>query len=537
MDFKKYAVDNFFINGEFKRNSNRGVKHKAFFDLLKTHLGKKTDSRSELLFILFNTADTADSIGKCLVCKLPTKFTNIHVGYTNYCSTTCMHNDAELSFRRHENSKKGMIKKYGVSNPMLCDSIKNKVSSTIKSRYGKSWYVETEPFKNASVSTNLERYGYTNPQQSPSLKEEIRRIISEKYSRKSPRNFTSNRTQQLEKIKCQASELNIELDTSDFDIHTNLTDQSITYSHACGHTWSAPTSELPACPICHRGSKSETELKEFILSLGVDAKFNDRKMIAPLELDVFIPSKMIAIEMNGLYWHHDDSGRTSIKCKTDICENIGIQLISIWEHEWNNIDCRNKIKNSIRVKLGMGKKIAARTLSLYVPTAKEEKDFLDAHHIQKSVKSTWRIALVDRHNNIIMLMTAGKCRFGSSHELELLRLCSKDDTIVMGGFAKMIKVLRRKHPAKTIISFCDRRFNNGRGYVAQGFALNGSAKPNYLWWKHKTFLSRYATMKHLLPKLLGNENYSDLLSESENMKANGWRKISDAGNLRFDLVL
>ena len=67
---------------------------------------------------------------------------------------------------------------------------------------------------------------------------------------------------------------------------------------------------------------------------------NCRNIIAPLEIDIFIPSKNIAIEYDGLYWHSSNkfSGRTIEKKyhlnKTEQCLKKGIKLIHIFENEW-----------------------------------------------------------------------------------------------------------------------------------------------------------------------------------------------------------
>ncbi|MCK9320064.1 hypothetical protein, partial [Methanoculleus sp.] len=60
------------------------------------------------------------------------------------------------------------------------------------------------------------------------------------------------------------------------------------------------------CPTCANEkviSSYELELQDFIKSLNIDYVFQDRKILNGKELDIFIPSKKVAIEFNGLYWH------------------------------------------------------------------------------------------------------------------------------------------------------------------------------------------------------------------------------------------
>lgn len=53
-------------------------------------------------------------------------------------------------------------------------------------------------------------------------------------------------------------------------------------------------------------SKKEKEILSFINSLNIETIENDRLVVSPNELDIFIPSHNIGIEFNGLYWHSNE---------------------------------------------------------------------------------------------------------------------------------------------------------------------------------------------------------------------------------------
>jgi len=55
-------------------------------------------------------------------------------------------------------------------------------------------------------------------------------------------------------------------------------------------------------------SKIELSLVEFVKSLNIPIQHSNRTIIAPLELDIVIPSKKLAIEFNGNYWHSEQRG-------------------------------------------------------------------------------------------------------------------------------------------------------------------------------------------------------------------------------------
>lgn len=73
--------------------------------------------------------------------------------------------------------------------------------------------------------------------------------------------------------------------------------------------------------------------------------FNSRKVISPKELDIYFPELHKAIEINGNYWHSDkiikkrtrNKYPTSYdyhKMKYDLCIQKDIELIFIWEKDW-----------------------------------------------------------------------------------------------------------------------------------------------------------------------------------------------------------
>lgn len=95
---------------------------------------------------------------------------------------------------------------------------------------------------------------------------------------------------------------------------------------------------MQLCKNCEKySSNEELELRKFISS-AVDSKIlnNVHSIIPPYELDIVVPEKKLAIEFNGLYWHNDSKIDNKYHLrKTKLCEEKGIQLIHIFEDEWN----------------------------------------------------------------------------------------------------------------------------------------------------------------------------------------------------------
>lgn len=94
---------------------------------------------------------------------------------------------------------------------------------------------------------------------------------------------------------------------------------------------------LKCNPLSSSHSKNETAIAEFLKMNGCeDIVENTRGIIPPKELDIFIPSKHLAIEYNGIWWHSLANGTPLDyhQSKSDACKNLGIDLVHILDHEW-----------------------------------------------------------------------------------------------------------------------------------------------------------------------------------------------------------
>ena len=78
-----------------------------------------------------------------------------------------------------------------------------------------------------------------------------------------------------------------------------------------GEFWQTPNNHLQGhgCPKCAVGkntSSEENEISEYIEGLIDDnIILNSRDIISPNELDIYVPSRNVAFEYDGLYWHSD----------------------------------------------------------------------------------------------------------------------------------------------------------------------------------------------------------------------------------------
>ena len=101
-------------------------------------------------------------------------------------------------------------------------------------------------------------------------------------------------------------------------------------------------------PIAVQGTPSSYELtvRGWLDELNIAYDSNRRDIIAPKELDIYLPDFNLAIEINGCYWHStNEKPRNYHADKYNRCFNAGIKLITLWE-DWIQDEpeaCRNLI--------------------------------------------------------------------------------------------------------------------------------------------------------------------------------------------------
>ena len=259
-----------------------------------------------------------------------------------------------------------------------------------------------------------------------------------------------------------------------------------------------------------------------------------RDVIAPYELDIYIPEKRLAIEFNGAYWYNTSAGKDSEYhlAKTNMCEARGIHLIHIWEWDW--VNNRNKVFRRLMAYLGENcYTLFARKCHASVLTAREDieqaKDMLNNIHLQGDIPAKVYVALYDDDGKMEAVMSFGKPRFNKDYQWELYRYCS--DEKVIGGASKLLKCFVRNYYPKSIITYADRCWSskNSNVYKAMGFEYVGDSKPSYVYAnRNGQILSRYQCQKARIAEEGDNE-----LKETEIMAKKGYFKVYDCGNLIY----
>lgn len=283
-------------------------------------------------------------------------------------------------------------------------------------------------------------------------------------------------------------------------------------------------------------SQGERELYNYIQEIcEYKVLHNIKNVIDTYELDIYIPDMKLAVEFNGSYWHSTLNKEENYhQLKTLACAKQGIQLIHVFEYEWNNPIKQSKIKQYLADRISNKSEIKyAREFDVVEIESSKAAEFCDIYHLQGQAKSKINIALMDRQTKEVYgVMTFGSPRFSSICEYELIRLAYKTDVKIVGGSERMFKHFIEKYNPNSIVSYCDISKFKGNVYIKLGFTAEEISKPNYVWVQEHTgdVLSRYQTMKSDLVKQ--GKGTSDE-TEYDIMTKLGYFKICDSGNLRL----
>ena len=277
----------------------------------------------------------------------------------------------------------------------------------------------------------------------------------------------------------------------------------------------------PKCAIGSRPSKPETELFDFIKTLAPDAEQSDRTLLAGKELDIVVPSRKLAFEFNGLWWHSERMG-TQLNYhqdKTDAAAASGYRLIHIFSDEWENHRawCEAHIRNVLNVPARI---IYARKCEVEQhESAVGVRQFLEENHLQGFRGG--RSIVLKYDGEIVACAIVSKTIYGT---VELARWCVKLGLQVVGGFSKVTKLL----PAG-IISYCDTSKYDGSGYEASGWTKVADGQPSYHYTDGIERVGRQHFQKHkLLARGAVGENEVDLAASEGFYRIGGCRQLKFA---------
>lgn len=270
-------------------------------------------------------------------------------------------------------------------------------------------------------------------------------------------------------------------------------------------------------------SDIEQMIQDYVASLVGDAVFNDKKILEGKELDIYVPSKKVAIEIDGLVWHcskFKPDYPVQLSKKTDICESLGIRLMHFYDDE-----VREKlpiVKSIIASALGVyDRKIFARKCEMKKIDRATGDEFFQNNHIAGTARASMYYGLF-YNGELVQCVSFGNNRFTKDKKLELIRMATSLNTQVLGGFSKLLSNVDECE------SYVDRRIYNGSGYVSSGWTLLNKTKNGYYYTDFAHRYPRQMFMKKNMQKMWPDVNIE--LREEDICRQHGLYQIYNCGN-------
>lgn len=518
-----------------KYKKTNEYKKKLLLSIEKTNLNKYGEK------YWFQTKEYKDGIKKKYGNE---KFTNIEKA-----KRTKLKKYSNENYNNISKNKQTKLERYGNENY----NNRNKWSKTMIKKYGSlSTQNQKEKllemlnkniigFKSEKYLEYLKNMGVSNAAQLEIVKEKKQKkrrekdynnlYNSNKFARSTPLftldDYVSQEKGKLYKFKCNKC--------------GNIFEDNIHQNH------------IPSCPNCYNikigKSLVEDEVFDFINDNLPNYKVyrNYRGLLNKKELDIYIPEKNIAIEIDGLYWHSELRGKSKNYHldKTNECLSKHIQLIHIFDVEWiqkTNI-VMGRLKNILNINNSITR-IYARKCIIKEISSKEKNRFLNKFHLQGEDKSKYKLGLF-YNKELISVMTFGKLRVAlgnkktSNDTYELIRFVSSNRHLVVGGASKLLSYFVKNYKPNRVISYADKRWSVGNLYNKLGFKLISNTPSNY-WYvgpnrydlipKH-----RFNFRKNVLENKL--KTFNKDLTEWQNMQLNGYDRIWDCGSLKYELII
>lgn len=521
----------------------------------------------------------------CPVCGSPNVYSRkklySHVpygGWSLYCSKECTYKSDQrkekfeqsmiashgvpysgMSETINEKRNQSMIERYGETVPLRVEQIKNKQAETMKSRYG-GYTFASEPLSLKASSTMMERFGVAYARMNEEVNDKARKTLIDRFGGPTPlaspvvrekvsETLKSKSNEERDSIRARTSSTSLErynrtyyqrrhmLDSVDRLL--NDKEELVRLYHELGSlealgrhlevdpkTIRSILSDIKLVDSWNR-SLGETELCDYLTSLGAEIETNVRGVIPNYEIDILVKGQNLLIEYNGIYWHSTKfKDKNYHKKKADLAEELGYQLIQVWEDDWAHSQKRKILESKFAHLLGCSgsSSIYGRLTTISKIPYSEASKFLNLYHLQGERTGSEYIGLFFDGSLVAVMVLLKK-----KQAITIARYATSSQ--VLGGFSKLLAYVKKVYDWDQIVTYADRTISTGDLYHKTGFMLERITPPGLWYVKGNNRFRREAFMKHKLPLLFQSVDLSK--TEEEIMLENGYLTLFDAGLLKF----
>ena len=298
------------------------------------------------------------------------------------------------------------------------------------------------------------------------------------------------------------------------------------------------------CPTCARQvSAAETKIYEFVRSICPDAIARDRKTLRPFEIDILVPSKAIAIEFNGIFWHSVamNPDRSHLLKKQRAAASAGLRMIHVLESEFEE----NETLVLRMLAHSLGGHVADRTFARKCVVSQgnptEYAEFFSTNHHQGPAKRGGVVyALKTNDSGIVAALHMAPTQFYGDPKdrvagvLEVVRYATS--CVVVGGLSRLLSAAIKHADPKRLVSYVDNRWFTGRAYEMTGFKLVNSGTPAMLVFD-KTLRRKHrsAITKDRLRSVLG-ARFDASKTQLELAAMAGYHVLFDCGASKYEYM-
>jgi len=519
----------------------------------RTSFLSDTASVSERLFVLIN--DINEQL-KCKYCDKNLKFHKLNKGYYGTCQTKiCIkkHRGAinresskkinwneslkkqkETNIKRYntehvwnkgsksrETYKLTMLKKYKVKYPLQNKEILKKQQDTVIKKFGTLDFLHSEK----TLKTLKGKYGTTNIMHVKEIRDKVIDTQKNKARQKIEKNLKninkeiitySSTFLKLKCIKCGGI---------------------ITYNRT-GINYFIRNEHDP-CQTCNPienknyfKSNGEHEIKNFLDSLELkNIELNRKYMLNGTEIDIYLPDYNLGIEYNGVYWHSElFKHKTYHNEKKKLGYTKGINIINIWEDDWNDNIKRMIIKSRLTAVLGKSNKLFARKCQIKNINHNDAKEFFCNNHLQGYTNSKIKIGLYFEHK-LVSLMTFSL----KKTKWELSRFANLKEYSVIGAFSKLLSYFIKNYKPTNLFTYADLDWSDFKNnvYEKNNFKFLTETVPSYFWVDGGKRIHRLNYSKQKLINL----GFDKDKTEIEIMHSLKKYRIWNCGNLKYEFMI
>ena len=243
---------------------------------------------------------------KCKICGGKVSFRGFNFGYSEYCSSKCGSKDPERSlkiqqtilerygvvgYNNREKAKQTCLEKYGVENPYQAEEVKEKIKQGYLAKYDVEYPSQSQEIQETRRKNSFEKYGVDHHMKVDGVKQKVAKSIHD---------FYVEHIDDLIRYDENGNHIRIcpHPECKKCSEKFYITPHEIDYTRK--RLGLEPcTRILPVSKGHAKGTTLEIFIRNILDEYNVEYITNDRSI--GVELDIYIPSKSLAIECNGCF--------------------------------------------------------------------------------------------------------------------------------------------------------------------------------------------------------------------------------------------